>query len=361
MALESEQLRIHYSANGSTTNFPFPWAFLYATDPDVYLVDQAGTVLGTAGASFTQAFVTDYDVVGSYNTLTGENDDFSSGASVNFVAAPATGYTIVLVRNPPDTQDTSLTKNSGYSSSVMERAYDKIVMMVQYLMDRSSRSVRMAESSPQTFDPTLPNPIPASSVIASNSGATGLQFVTIASLSVPGPTGPTGATGPQGATGAAGAAGSTGAAGATGATGSTGATGATGPAGADGVSALTIPNTDFTITNNQSSPANVTGLLFSGATYRSAEIDINFYINTTGAGATEYAARAKYFAVFKTVAGTWDISVMGVGGDIEAVSSQPAGITITITAGGQVQYKSTNVTGTPATSKMTFRASTIGV
>jgi hypothetical protein len=122
----------------------------------------------------------------------------------------------------------------------------------------------------------------------------------------------------------------------------------------------TIPETTFTIANNQSAAANVTGLLFSGATIRSAEIDVQFYINTTSTGATEMSARAKYQATYKTVAAAWDLTPLGVSGDVDA-SGNPAGVTLSITSAGQVQYTSGNTSGTAASSLIHFKASTMGV
>ncbi len=122
-----------------------------------------------------------------------------------------------------------------------------------------------------------------------------------------------------------------------------------------------ISETIFTIANNQSSPSNVTGLLFNPVSVRSAEIDMQYYRNTTGAGATEMSARAKFLATYKTVAASWDLSPMGAGGDFDSGSGEPAGITLSITSAGQVQYISTNFSGTAASSIMHFRASTMGV
>ncbi len=122
-----------------------------------------------------------------------------------------------------------------------------------------------------------------------------------------------------------------------------------------------IGETTFTIANNQATPANVTGLFFDPVSIRSAEIDVQYYRNTTGAGATEMSARSKFLATYKTVAGSWDLAPLGSGGDFDVGTGEPAGITLSITAAGQVQYISTNFSGTAATSVMHFRASTMGV
>lgn len=111
--------------------------------------------------------------------------------------------------------------------------------------------------------------------------------------------------------------------------------------------------TEFTVANNVSSFADVTGLSFDGTLYRSAKISFSIYRNTTGGGATELSETSEYLATYKTVSGSWEMSPIGEVGD--------AGLTFEITTAGQVRYKSSNITGTPATSKLVFWATTTGV
>jgi len=120
-----------------------------------------------------------------------------------------------------------------------------------------------------------------------------------------------------------------------------------------------LGETQFTVANNQSSAADITGLVFSGASVRSFEADLQIYRNTTGGGATELAARVKLIGTYKTVAASWEMMSTFVGDEIDAFG--PGGLLLTITAAGQVQYKSHNISGTPATSKLKFRYSTMGV
>jgi hypothetical protein len=113
-----------------------------------------------------------------------------------------------------------------------------------------------------------------------------------------------------------------------------------------------LGETSFTIANNQVAAADVTGLTFSGAAIRSFVVDYHVYRNTTGAGATELAESGTLMGVYSSVAGTWEITQTKVGN---------SGVEFTITNAGQIQYTSDNITGTPATSEMKFKARTTGV
>ncbi len=113
-----------------------------------------------------------------------------------------------------------------------------------------------------------------------------------------------------------------------------------------------ITTTTFAIANNQSSPANVTGLLFSSATARSSITEYQIRRVTTGGGATEVVERGSLIATYNTLAATWSLANLGSGGDL-------GGLTFTITSGGQVQYASDNMSaGTydVVNSLLTFQA-----
>jgi hypothetical protein len=105
--------------------------------------------------------------------------------------------------------------------------------------------------------------------------------------------------------------------------------------------------TDATINNNQSSPANVTSLSFDPANVRGAVVIYTIYRVTTSTGATEATETGTIYVGYKSTAGTWDITVVG---------SANAGVTFSITAGGQIQYTSTNFSGSSYSGVMTFKA-----
>jgi len=106
----------------------------------------------------------------------------------------------------------------------------------------------------------------------------------------------------------------------------------------------------FSIANNQTSLASITGLLFSGASIRGAEIRFSIYRSTsTAEDVTVGAIRIGYL----TTAADWKISYDSM--------SANAGIVFDITAAGQVQYTSTNLTGTGYTGTMKFSYKTFPV
>lgn len=87
----------------------------------------------------------------------------------------------------------------------------------------------------------------------------------------------------------------------------------------------------FSSANNQSSAANVTGLVFANASHRSAEVTISVFIDAT----SDLAAKYTLSCIQKS--SSWEMS-QEYAGDV-------TGIVFSITSAGQVQYTSTNISG----------------
>lgn len=113
-----------------------------------------------------------------------------------------------------------------------------------------------------------------------------------------------------------------------------------------------ISETQFNLANNQSAPANITGLLFDPGTIGVFLVDYRVYRKTTDTGATELAEGGALRGIYSPVAGTWELT-QDRGGD--------AGITFSVTNAGQIQYTSSNIAGTPASSYIRFKARTMGL
>jgi hypothetical protein len=97
------------------------------------------------------------------------------------------------------------------------------------------------------------------------------------------------------------------------------------------------------IQNNQASPVNVTDLIFDSATVRSAVV--HYYVYRKH-GATEVMETG--ILNLKYVNSDWTFSQESQGDD--------TGVSLDITSGGQVQYTSTNLAGSPYTGVMKYRA-----
>ena len=102
-----------------------------------------------------------------------------------------------------------------------------------------------------------------------------------------------------------------------------------------------ISLTSFSISNNQASAANVTGLAFSNASVRSAQAHYSVFVDAT---ANLYES-GELLLIQKD--SSWEIAQSYVG-DL-------SGITFSVTSAGQVQYTSSNYSGF-STGIIKFRA-----
>lgn len=105
----------------------------------------------------------------------------------------------------------------------------------------------------------------------------------------------------------------------------------------------------FTLVNNQAVAANIDGLSFDSAKVGQVTVDYLIQRVTTGGGATELIETGTFYAAFKPTSNSWFL--------INIPST--AGVILSITASGAVQYTSSSITGTASISKLTFRARTL--
>lgn len=103
----------------------------------------------------------------------------------------------------------------------------------------------------------------------------------------------------------------------------------------------------FSIDNNISTPTSVDGLVFDPSSIRGAVINYSVYRVTTGIGATEIAETGVMVLSYKDTAADWDLS---------RYANNDAGVTFSVTTSGQIQYETTNFTGSAHSGTVTFRA-----
>jgi len=105
---------IAYAGNGSTASFDVPFIFYLASDLRVALRN-------SAGAETDMTLNSHYSVTGG------------SGATgtVSFVTAPASGMVVVIQGRMPIEQDSDFPANGRFPSATVERALDKMTVVVQ--------------------------------------------------------------------------------------------------------------------------------------------------------------------------------------------------------------------------------------
>ena len=91
---------------------------------------------------------------------------------------------------------------------------------------------------------------------------------------------------------------------------------------------------NFTIANNQSIAASVTGLLFNKVNFKGAQIPFDIQRQTASSNFKESGV---IYVSHNSFTDAWDIAVDSKFDD--------AGVTFSITSAGQVQYTSTNMAG----------------
>lgn len=113
-----------------------------------------------------------------------------------------------------------------------------------------------------------------------------------------------------------------------------------------------ITKTTFVIANNQTTFTDINGLNFNTGLVRSASISYACY-RVTDSNTYGHSESGTINIVYDNSAPTpkWSITAFGITGN--------SGITFDITDAGQVQYKSTNITGANYSGVITFRANTL--
>jgi hypothetical protein len=137
MTISSTTNRVSYTGNGVTTAFAFGYKFLADADLKVY---KDGTL---------QTITTHY-------TVSGAGSD--SGGTVTFLAAPANGLEIVILRDPAITQGLDLVENDPLPAESVEDAFDKLTMIAQRLDDRMDRALILSDTETASITLTLPTP-----------------------------------------------------------------------------------------------------------------------------------------------------------------------------------------------------------
>lgn len=337
MGFSNSAVKQGYVGNGSNVNFAIPFAYFVETEVQVYRRDITAPLVPVI-TLLTVGISNDYTLTGSSPPTT------PLSTTVTFNVAPTSNHQIFVVRKLPLTQIDSFIDTGGFSPLTMEVAINRLCAEIQQQNEQIRRAIFFNLTS-ALVDIEMPD-IVASGFLRANPAGTGFIWATLAQLG-----GGFGFLGlpTDGTYG--------------------GGTVTAGIAQGDRVEdafdkvetyfATVASNsfTKFTLVNNQSAVANITGLLLDATKYLAATVDYYIYRATTSTGASELIESGSLKAMFKTNAATWALYENPISGD-------DSGVTFSIvTATGQVQYQSSNQSGTYAagTSFIKFQIKGMGL
>jgi len=130
MTVSSSTNRDDHAGNGVTVAFTVNFKFLANSHIRVIHKD-------ALGVETTWVEITDYTLTGAGNPT----------GTLTAVTAPASGETITILRNVPQTQETDYVENDSFPADTHETALDKLTMQVQQLQENLDRLIQFPETS----------------------------------------------------------------------------------------------------------------------------------------------------------------------------------------------------------------------
>src|SRR5271166_3935104 len=166
MTVTNTSVRIQYTGDGNTLNYPFPFNLL--TDLNAGVVVNPADVQVYFGSALQST--SSYSVNGPYASP-------ANTVILNAGTAPLSGTVITIVRAKPQTQTTRYLNGAAFPASSFELALDKLTMLIQQLQDQINRSPTLPVT---TTAATLAFPPPgAGKVIGWDSSGTVLTLYSL--------------------------------------------------------------------------------------------------------------------------------------------------------------------------------------
>jgi hypothetical protein len=155
-----------YAGNGVATTFDFEFKVFAKTDIAVVLADEIGT---------ETELVLDSD----YSVALNADQNADPGGTITYPISGsplATGEVLAIVGDLAYSQTTQLPNGGAYNASVVERALDRITILVQQILETANRGVQLAVTAATDGSSRLPAPV-ANFLVAWNPTATALVNV----------------------------------------------------------------------------------------------------------------------------------------------------------------------------------------
>ena len=131
MTVSSSTSRVSYNGNGSTTVFAYTFKVFDQDDLTVIIRSAHGT-------ETVKTITTHYTVSGVGN---------SGGGNVTMLTAPATGETLVILREQDLIQELDIVPNDPFPADSVEAALDKLTFMVQQHEETLGRTIKASRTN----------------------------------------------------------------------------------------------------------------------------------------------------------------------------------------------------------------------
>ena len=137
MTVSTTIIKNFHNGNASTTNFAYQFRIL--EDTDLLVIIRTNST----GAETTKTLSTHYTVAGAGD---------ASGGSITFTAGniPASGETVVIRRNVPQTQAIDYIANDPFPAETHEEGLDRSTMVAQQVAEESNRSIKLSRTNTMT-------------------------------------------------------------------------------------------------------------------------------------------------------------------------------------------------------------------
>ncbi len=136
MTLSTTTVSQSYSGNGSTTAFTF--TFPINSTSELKVIERSANGTETVKSEGTGS--ANYSIV----------DNGASGGTVTMVTAPASGTTLVLIRDTSLTQESDYVENDPFAAETHEDALDKLQMQIQEVQEEVDRSMKLSRTNTMT-------------------------------------------------------------------------------------------------------------------------------------------------------------------------------------------------------------------
>ena len=136
MTVSTTIIKSSHNGNGSTTTFAY--SFKIFADADLVVIIRSST-----GTETTKTLTTHY-------TVSGAGD--ASGGSITFTTGntPASGETVVIRRNVPQTQAIDYIANDPFPAETNEEGLDRTTMIAQQVSEATDRSIKLSRTNTMT-------------------------------------------------------------------------------------------------------------------------------------------------------------------------------------------------------------------